>query len=146
MGYGRETLFPPLLFVVAMEVLTALVQKAMDMGVLSQFPGITAMQRVSIYADDVTLFIKPMNLDLEFIKIALQAFGEASGLRVNYSKSSAIVIRGNLEDRQRVAALLQCDITEFPCRYLGLELAIKNLTHAEWQPMLDKVWHFVPAW
>ena len=115
-------------------------------SVLSSFHGITAMQRISIYANDVALFIKPTVMDLSFVKETLKAFGEASGLKVNYRKSSAIVIRGDVDDRQRVAALLKCDLAEFPCRYLGLQLAIKNLTRAEWQPMLDKVTYFVPAW
>ena len=80
------------------------------------------------------------------VRAILKVFGEASGLKVNFRKSTAVLIRGSEEDTVRVAGMLQCDIFEFPCRYLGLQLAIKSLTHAEWQPMLDKVRHFMPAW
>lgn len=34
----------------------------------------------------------------------------------------------------------------FPCRYLGIQLAIKALTRADWQPLLDQVRKFIPAW
>ena len=45
-----------------------------------------------------------------------------------------------------MAQTLQCGLMEFPCRYLGLQLAIRSLTRAEWLPMLDQVRKFVPAW
>ena len=136
----------PLLFVIAMEALSALVHKAADMGVLASFAGITTTQKLSIYADDVAMFARLTEFDLDAITEILKAFGEASGLRVNYRKSTAVLIRGSEEDKARVAGMLQCDISEFPCRYLGLKLAIKSLTKAEWQPMLDKVRHSKPAW
>lgn len=103
-----------------MEALTAIIAKGMELGVLCSYRGITAAQRISIYADDVALFIRPTRLDLHFVREALYAFGEVSGLRVNYKKSTATIIRGELEDRARVGDLLQCSLTEFPCRYLGL--------------------------
>ena len=58
------------------------------------------MQRISIFADDVALFVKPLRQDLETVQLILNAFGEASGLKVNYAKSSAIVIRGEEQDRE----------------------------------------------
>ena len=48
-----------LLFVIAMDVLTSLVMKAQESGVLSMMPGCTPMPRLSVYADDVVLFIRP---------------------------------------------------------------------------------------
>ncbi|KAE8799243.1 trafficking protein particle complex subunit 5 [Hordeum vulgare] len=55
---------------------------------------------------------------MRFVRNALHIFGEASGLKVNYTKSSAILIRGNEQDQQRVADVLQCQAGEFPCKYL----------------------------
>lgn len=54
----------PLLFVIAMDVLTRVISKAATDGVISSFPGITAMQRLSIYAENVALFIRPSVNDL----------------------------------------------------------------------------------
>ena len=42
--------------------------------------------------------------------------------------------------------ILQCPLTQFPIKYLGLLLALRPLTKAEWQSMLDKVIDFIPAW
>ena len=41
---------------------------------------------------------------------------------------------------------LQCKITPFPIRYLGLQLALRPLMKAEWQPMLDKSMSIIPPW
>lgn len=46
----------------------------------------------------------------------------------------------------RVASILQCDLSTFPCKYLGLQLAINQLTRAAWQPLLDLVRKFIPSW
>ncbi|KAM0926911.1 hypothetical protein ACQ4PT_003070 [Festuca glaucescens] len=71
---------------------------------------------------------------------------EASGLKVNYSKTTATLIRGKAGDEERVKETLGCEIAKFPIRYLGLQLALRPLTKAQWQPMLDSVVHFIPAW
>ena len=78
-GLRQGDLVSPLLFVIAMDVLTKIFSKGAAEGVLSSFRGITAMQRVSIYADDVVLFIRPTASDLRFVKEALHIFGNASG-------------------------------------------------------------------
>lgn len=136
----------PLLFVIAMDVLTALLCKATSAGLLNPFRGIEPLQSLSIYADDVALFIKPEEDSLLCIKEILDIFGEASGLRINYRKSAAILIRGTEEDGHRVRNILNCQLGGFPCRYLGIPLTIKQLTRADWQPLVDQVRKIIPAW
>ena len=129
-----------------MDVLSKIMTKAVDLGVSSRIAGVSATQTISIYADDVAMFVKPSEVDLRFVKEALKMFGDASGLRVNYLKSSAVMIHGDASDRDRVAALLQCNMGTFPCKYLGLQLAIHQLSRADWQPMVDQAKHCAPAW
>lgn len=114
----------PLLFVIAMDVLTTIISKGESEGVLSSLPGCALLQRLSIFADDVVLFIKPTVQDLDFVREAFHIFGNASGLHINYSKSSAILIRSDDSEKLRVASALPWKIDNFPCRYLGLQLAI----------------------
>ena len=136
----------PLLFIIAMEALTVMFRKGAEEGVVSNLTGISPTQRLSIYADDVALFIKPTEMDLIFLKQALASFGHASGLEVNYSKSKAILIRGTEDDQHRVVAHLQCDFGQFPCKYPGIPLAIHQLSRADWQPLVDQVRSFFPSW
>ena len=129
-----------------MEVLPLLVIKAAEGGLLAGISGCRGFQRISVSADDVALFIKPVVQDLVVVREILKVFGEVSWLRVNYSKSTATVIRGNAQDNMTVKHVLGCELGPFPCKYLGLQLATRQLTKAEWQPMLDQVLNFFPAW
>lgn len=128
-----------------MDALSCIMAKAAEMGMLRPFTGVKPNQSVSIYADDVALFVKPNKVDLRFVTMALKAFGNASGLRVNYAKSSTIMIHRDEEDRNRVTNLLHCNLAKFPCKYLGLQLAIHQLKRADWQPMLDSAKKCAPG-
>jgi hypothetical protein len=62
-------------------------------GMLSKLPGRKQTVRASLYVDDVVLFIKPSQHDINFVKFALHAFGDVTKLITNPSKSSALLIR-----------------------------------------------------
>ena len=47
-------------------------------------------QRTSIYADDLILFVVPVESDLVALRTVLQIFGLASGLFANLDKSVAM--------------------------------------------------------
>ena len=51
------------------------------------------MMRMSLYADDTVIFINPVRGETDTLLGLLQHFGDATGLQVNLSKSSAIPIR-----------------------------------------------------
>ncbi|KAM0875832.1 hypothetical protein ACQ4PT_036554 [Festuca glaucescens] len=136
----------PLLFVVGMEVLTRIFIEASHAQLLSNLARISPLQRISIYADDAVVFLKPQSHEVFAVKELLSLFSEASGLRVNFGKTTATLIRGGLEEENIVRTEMGCTIANFPIRYLGLQLALCPLTKAEWQPMLDGVIHCAPAW
>jgi hypothetical protein len=104
------------------------------------------MQRISIYADDVVMFFRPLRHELQAVRELLYIFGEASGLQANYTKTTTTLIRGVEEEKVRTQELLGCQCVEFPIKYLGLQLALRPLTRAQWQPMIDAVVRIVPAW
>jgi hypothetical protein len=104
------------------------------------------MQRLSIYVDDVVIFLKPNVSDLVAIRELLVVFRQASGMIVNYCKTVATLIREDSQEKELVAHLLGCRITEFPIKYLGLQLALCPLTKSQWQPMLDATVKLLPAW
>ena len=136
----------PLLFVIAMETLTEIIIKAHELRVLENLNGCKPFQRLSLYADDVVLFIRPSRTDIAFVKEVLMIFGKASGLHVNFAKSSAILIRGEEQDEEVVRSALPWKIDHFPCKYLGLQLGIKQLTRSEWQCMVDGALKILPGW
>jgi len=71
----------PMLFILVVDVLNNLFLKAEAEGLVS--PLLSTGQRLSLYADDVALFIRPTEEDLQLTKDILRCFGEASGLQTN---------------------------------------------------------------
>ena len=72
-----------------------------------------------MFADDVTLFIKPQILDFQACALILHMFGEASGLKFNFAKSEALPIRCDEQTMQRVEEVLGFSVGTYPCKYLG---------------------------
>jgi hypothetical protein len=136
----------PMLFVIAMEIFGLLVRWADAQALLSPLQCTTVRSRVSLYADDVVLFIVPNLADLTAIKTILQIFGDASGLYTNLEKCVATPITCTLEHVQLVADVLSCTLGTFPCRYLGIPLSIRKLRRSEEQFIIDKVVARIPLW
>lgn len=130
-----------MLFVLTMEVLNHALRWVEEHGLLSHLRGFVGC-RVSLYADDLVLFVAPEVRDLEAMKAALLA----SGLFSNLDKSVATPMNCSEEAVERVRDILSCRIEEFPCRYLGVPLSIRRLKKSEEQPLIDKVAARIPKW
>ena len=74
------------------------------------------------------------------------SFGEASGLRTNIQKSSVHPIQCLEEDKAILHNHLPCQISDFPCKYLGVPLSPLKLTLAQVQPLVDKVVDRLQGW
>lgn len=129
-----------------MGTLNAMIQKASEEGLLQPLARRTLQHRVSMYADDVVMFLRPVESDLNIITEILRVFGTASGLKTNIQKSSGTLIRCSEEEISTVQQLLPCELINFPCKYLGLPLSIKKLTKAQVQPIIDKLANQLPGW
>ena len=114
-----------------MEPLHKLFELATARCLLAPLARVGMKQRISIFADDVMLFVKPSRMDLAVTADILEAFGEASGLWVNQSKSAAFAIRCSDDQKLLVGQSLGFSFGHFPCKYLGLPLTIRKQTHAQ---------------
>ena len=69
---------------------------------------------VSLYADDVILFLRLVASDIDLILEILRVFGVASGLKTNIQMSSVTPIQSSEENINLVQQLMPCEIKEFP--------------------------------
>lgn len=77
-----------MLFIIVMDVLTNVVDKSEEMGLLQPLASRQIGNRMSIYADVMVLFAIPCDNDINIIETILESFGKASRLYITMSKSS----------------------------------------------------------
>ena len=66
------------------------------------------------------LFLNDSEEEIRNVKFLLFFYEEMAGMRINYNKSEVYTMGLKEEDRRRVANMLQCNLGEFPMKYLGL--------------------------
>jgi hypothetical protein len=135
-----------MLFLLVMDVFGQLFSKADEEGLLQPLSTRQLQHRVSLYADDVVLFINPMAEDMIMVSDILQLFGEASGLYNNNKKSSVYPIRCHEDNLEMIQQFWPCEISSFPCKYLGLPLLLHKLRREQVQPIVDKIANQLPGW
>ena len=123
-----------------MDVLCHLVKKAADEQLLQSLATRALQHRISLYADDVFCSCGLLQLDI------LQLFGNASELTTNLQKSSVLPIQCNEDDKSVLQESLPCQVSEFPCKYLGVPLSPYKLTKAQAQPIIEKIADRLPSW
>jgi hypothetical protein len=136
----------PMLFILVMDVLNSLITKASEQGLLQPLLRRGSGQRVSLYADDVVLFMQPRLEELGFVKETLRIFCIASGLVTNIRKSSVIPISCGDQDLERVQEALPCNLSQFPCKSLGLPLSTMKLPKRDMYPLIDRIADQLPGW
>jgi hypothetical protein len=94
-----------------------------------------------LYADDVVLFLRPSASDIEITLDILQLFGNASG-----QKSSVLPIRCSEDDKIALQEVLPCQLSDFPCKYLGFPLSPHKLNKQQVQPIIEKIADKLPSW
>jgi hypothetical protein len=85
-----------------MNVLNGLIVKAADEGLLQPLSTRSIQHRISLYADDVVIFLRPAASDLHLVTRILELFGDASGLKTNVQKSSVAPIHCSPVDMEMV--------------------------------------------
>jgi hypothetical protein len=136
----------PMLFILVMDVLNWMVTRASEAGLLQPLSRRPIQHRISLYADDVALFLRPVASDISLTLRLLQLFGDASGLRTNVQKSSVMPIQCSDDNMALIQSLLPCEVVNFPCKYLGLPLSLRKLSKEQFQPIIDRISDQLPGW
>ena len=116
----------PLVFLLIMEVLSRILKKTEDNGLLHGFqvgPVNSIGVRIShlLFADDTILFCDASKDQLLSIRLALSCFQAFTGLKVNIGKSE-IVLVGEVGNMGALANILHCRVGSLPMKYMGMPL------------------------
>jgi hypothetical protein len=132
-------------FLLVIEPLHMLFQKAQEMGLLGEFGNCCDKFRISLYADDAALFIKPTDHDLTIANHILNIFSQASGLVTNMGKTEFYPIKCGNTDLSFLTSK-NLTISSFPCSYLGLPLHYRKATRPMMQQVISKIGLGLPGW
>lgn len=80
------------------------------------------------------------------IKKLLILFHQASGLKVNFHKSSILGIHIQAPELQCLASSLLCKIDKFPFTYLGLMIGGKASRIELWEPIISRLKKKLATW
>jgi hypothetical protein len=128
----------PFLFLLVAEGLGGLMKKAVD---LNRFRGFRVGNGEVIishlqYADD-TLCVGEASIEnLWTLKAILRGFELASGLKVNFWKSSLMGLNVSQEFMSVASSFLNCKVSSIPFVYLGLPVGANPRRLSTWEPLL----------
>jgi hypothetical protein len=119
----------PMFFVLVMDVLSSLFKLADSRGLLllQGLDEANIRNKLSLYANDVVLFVRPVVEDLNCVKVILDCFGAASGLVATMHKRCVIPISCDVPSIQQGCSILNSTSAAFSCTYLGLLISDKKL-------------------
>jgi hypothetical protein len=138
----------PILFNLVADVLSILMRKASNQGKIKGVmthlipEGITHIQ----YADDTILMVEDDEESIINLKFILYCFEWLSGLKINYHKSEAYIFGMDLDDKTRIANMLNCQLGELPIKYLGVPISDVKLGKVAFADLIEKIAKRIPPW
>jgi hypothetical protein len=135
----------PMLFLLAMEPLHMLFNKAQATGLLQNLSSTINISGASLYADNAAVFIHLAVKELKVTDLILQLFADASGLNTNMAKTSYYPIQCANMDLEFLANAGRI-VSTLPCMYLGLSLGTKKPSKAMLQQLIQKIGNRLPGW
>lgn len=150
MGRGLRQGDPlaPFLFLVVAEGLAALMRRAVERNYFKGIKVGAGGLSVSMlqFADDTVFFGEPSLQNIITLKSILRCFEIASGLRVNFFKSSLTGISVSGRSLNTFADTLNCRMMSIPFIYLGLPVGANPRSLATWRPVIEKVKKRLSSW
>ncbi|KAJ9690749.1 hypothetical protein PVL29_013085 [Vitis rotundifolia] len=132
----------PYLFVLGMEALSSLINRAVRKGFLSgckirgrEDSGIQVSHL--LFADDTLIFCEDSQDQLAFLSWLLLWFEATSGLHINLNKSEILSV-GKVENAELLAAELGCKVGSLPSIYLGLPLGASHKSMTVWDGVEER--------
>ena len=135
------------LFVLAIEVLTRLLDRAAINGVLKFHPKCHKVKLTHLtFADDLLIFCHGSKSSIRTVMSILQDFSLLSGLQVNNSKCELYSPGIPPHELQEIHQITGFKLGELPVRYLGIPLTTRKPSLKDFQPLLDKITTRINSW
>ena len=149
-GIRQGDSLSPFLFVLVMEALSRLMDKAVHENLGEGF-AVNNHNRPELkishllFANDTLIFCGAERDQLLHLKGVLMCFEAVSGLHINLGKSEIVPV-GTVQGIHDLAQVIGGRITTLPMKYLGLPLGARYKTKEIWNPILEKMERHLAGW
>jgi len=136
----------PYLFIIVADVLQRLIRRASVRGNLCH-PVVPSLPcPVLQYADDTLIVAKGNVASMRTLRSILEDFSAATGLTINFHKSTFVPMHVAPDVAVDMATALGCTASTFPQTYLGLPLSPHKLRVVDYKPLLDSFDRYLSGW
>ncbi|XP_058725811.1 uncharacterized protein LOC131597115 [Vicia villosa] len=137
----------PFLFVLAMEGLTTLVRKSIEVGDFKPFKyGEEDYADILQFADDTIILGKSSCDNLWSLKVLLRGFELVSGLKINFAKSNIIGVNVGDSFLNAAKAFLSCNKGSIPFKFLGIMVGESHRKKKVWAEVINKIKGRLSSW
>ena len=146
-GLRQGCALSPYLFVICMQVLTKLLDKAAVERRIGYHPYCRDLNLTHIcFADDVLVFSDGKKNSIEGILEVFQDFAKISGLNISLEKSTLFLAGVKSEDNASILEQFPFEAGSLPVRYLGLPLLTKKMSVQDYSPLISRIRTRVSSW
>ena len=132
----------PYLFVLGMETLSRLIDRAVEGGYLASFKFKSRRgQEVGV----TLIFCKDNEEEKAYLSWTLMWFEAAFGLRINMEKSSIIPV-GRVDNVESLAREAGCKVGVLPTTYMGLPLGANHKVELVWDVVEERFRKRLALW
>ncbi|XP_039049215.1 uncharacterized protein LOC120190158 [Hibiscus syriacus] len=130
----------PYIFVLAMNVLSKLLNLAAAKGVFNYHPKCKKIGLTHLcFADDLLVFYKGSMDSIIGVQAVLDVFYTMSGLRLNASKCELFPVGISAQQCVSIRNITGFKLGSLPVRYLGVPLVSRKLTVKDCRSLIDKI-------
>jgi len=146
-GLRQGCSLSPYLFVVSMNVLSKLLDKATGQRRFGYHPRCKQMGLTHLsFADDLMVLSDGKVRSIEGIVEVFETFAKCSGLRISMEKSTVYFAGLSHTSPQEVMAHFPFAVGTLPVRYLGLPLVTKQLSSTDYLPLIEHIKKKIGSW
>jgi hypothetical protein len=140
----------PMLFIIVMEALSRMLERAVAGGYISGFSvgnstGVELSISHSLFADDTLIFCGANSEQAWYLRGVFIWFQAISGLKINLSKSELVPV-GQVINVPELAGILGCRVASLPLTYLGLPLGASYKSKSIWVGVVEKMEKRLAGW